>query len=131
MAMTTRISLIATFCMLVVLPAFAVEKLGPRAAHEAMSTGGLILVDIRRPDEWHATGSAKGALRINMLSSDFMARIKELQASNPNRKIALICQVGVRSARLSEVLEDQGLKDLVDVVGGTQLWIDQGLPISH
>jgi rhodanese-related sulfurtransferase len=113
------------------LPAYAVDKLGPRATFRAMSEGSLILVDIRRPDEWRSTGSAKGALRINMLSPDFAARIKMLQTSNPGKKIALICQVGVRSARLSKNLEAQGLTALVDVVGGTQLWIDQGLPITR
>lgn len=129
--MTIRSILIATFCVFLALPAYAVDKLGPRATHKAMSAGSLILVDIRRPDEWQATGSAKGALRINMLSANFTTRIKALQASNPGKKIALICQVGVRSARLSKDMEAKGLKDLVDVVGGTQLWIDQGLPITR
>jgi rhodanese-related sulfurtransferase len=122
---------IAIFCLLMVLPAYAVDKLGPRATHKALSAGDLILVDIRRPDEWQATGSAKGALRISMLSPDFIARLRALQASNPGKKIALICQVGVRSARQAKNLEAQGLKDLVDVVGGTQLWIDQRLPITR
>jgi rhodanese-related sulfurtransferase len=113
------------------LPALAVDKLGPKATHAAVSNGGLILIDIRRPDEWSATGSAKGALRISMLSADFEAQVKALQKSNPGKKIALICQAGVRSARLSKQLEAQGLKGLVDVVGGTSLWIDQGLPIAR
>ncbi len=129
--MQMRSILVGVFLALLALPAFAVDKLGPRATHKAVSAGSLVLVDIRRPDEWQATGSADGALRINMLSANFIARIKALQSANPDKKIALICQVGVRSARLSKYLESQGLKNLVDVVGGTQLWIDQGLPITR
>jgi rhodanese-related sulfurtransferase len=110
--------------------AFAVEKMGPKATYAALNSGNLILIDIRRPDEWRTTGSAKGALRISMLSPDFVTRVKALQASNPNKKVALICQVGVRSARQSKNLEAQGLNGMVDVVGGTQLWIQQGLPIT-
>jgi rhodanese-related sulfurtransferase len=123
--------LVLIFVSLLSHPAFAVEKLGPRATHAAINAGKLILIDIRRPDEWAATGSAQGALRMSMLSTDFSSRVKAIQAANPGKKIALICQVGVRTARLSQRLEDQGLKGLVDVVGGTQLWIDQGLPIKN
>ena len=129
--MQVRSILVVIFCVFLSLQAFAVDKLGPRATHKAVGAGNLILVDIRRPDEWLATGTAKGALRISMLSADFTTRIKSLQASNPGKKIAFICQVGVRSARLSKSMEDQGLNGLVDVVGGTQLWIDQGLPVER
>jgi rhodanese-related sulfurtransferase len=119
------------FCMAMALPAWSVEKLGPKATFAAVQAGTVLLIDIRRPDEWRATGSAQGALRISMLNEDFAARLKALQASSPGKRIALICQLGVRSARLSNDLEAQGLKGLVDVVGGTQLWIDQGLPLTR
>jgi rhodanese-related sulfurtransferase len=126
-----RIILSLVLFALLSLPALAVEKLGPKATHAAVNAGTLILIDVRRPDEWRATGSAEGALRISMLSEDFTARVKALQAANPNKKIALICQAGVRTAALSQRLESDGLTGIVDVVGGTQLWIDQGLPIKR
>jgi rhodanese-related sulfurtransferase len=66
-----------------------------------------------------------------MLNKSFTDQVKALQAANPKKRIALICQAGVRSARLSKQLENQGLNGLVDVEGGTQLWIDQGLPVSR
>jgi rhodanese-related sulfurtransferase len=112
-------------------PTLAVELLGPKATLAAVNAGELILVDIRRPDEWAATGSAKGALRISMLNRNFTAQVKALQASNPKKRIALICQAGVRSARLSKQLEELGINSLVDVEGGTQLWLDQGLPVTR
>jgi rhodanese-related sulfurtransferase len=113
------------------LPSLAADQKGPRAVHAAVAAGTMTLIDIRRPDEWQATGSAKGALRMSMLSPDFAARIKALQAAKPGQRIALICQAGVRSARLAKNLEAQGLTGLVDVIGGTQLWIDQGLPLTR
>jgi rhodanese-related sulfurtransferase len=119
------------FSLLLLSPAFAVEKLGPKATHAAVMSGDMVLIDIRRPDEWQATGVAQGALKIDMRAADFAARIKAIRASNPGRKIGLICQVGVRSARLSNRLEQAGLTGLVDVIGGTALWIDQGLPLAR
>jgi rhodanese-related sulfurtransferase len=125
----------AHFCFLFLtvlsFPALAVELLGPKATQAAVNAGEMILIDIRRPDEWAATGSAKGAVRISMLNKSFTEQVKALQVANPKKRIALICQAGVRSARLSRQLENQGLNGLVDVEGGTQLWIDQGLPVSR
>jgi rhodanese-related sulfurtransferase len=123
--------LVFLFAALMTFPAFAVEKLTPRAAYALVAGGDMVLVDIRRPDEWAATGVAKGALRINMLDGDFKWRIEALRAANPSRKIALICQAGVRSARMSQLLENKGLSGLVDVTGGTAQWIELGLPVSR
>jgi rhodanese-related sulfurtransferase len=126
-----RIILTVFICAFLALPAFASDKLGPTATHAAVKAGTLLLIDIRRPDEWRETGSAQGALRIDMLSENFTTRIKALQAANPNKKIALICQTGVRTSRLSKRLEASGLTGIVDVVGGTSLWIEKGLPINR
>jgi rhodanese-related sulfurtransferase len=126
-----RVGLVVILVVLLNCPAHAVEKLSPRQAHAAAKSGDMILVDIRRPDEWATTGVAKGALRIDMLSGDFKARVAALRASNPDSKIGLICQAGVRSARMSQLLEDAGLAGLVDIAGGTEEWIEQGLPIER
>jgi rhodanese-related sulfurtransferase len=119
------------FVAFMTFPAFAVEKLTPKAAHALVASGDMILVDIRRPDEWAATGVAKGALRINMLDGDFKSRIETLRAANPGKKIGLLCQAGVRSDRMSQLLENKGLSGLVDVTGGTAEWIELGLPVTR
>jgi rhodanese-related sulfurtransferase len=126
-----RLLLVTLFAILVSSSAFAVEKLTPQQTHAAVQRGDMILVDIRRPDEWATTGVAAGALRLSMLSGDFKSKIQALRQANPNIKIGLICQAGVRSARMSKLLEDAGLTGLVDVTGGTSEWIDKGLPVKR
>jgi rhodanese-related sulfurtransferase len=126
-----RAILVSVLAVFLSFPAFAVEELSPKVVHAMVQNGEMILVDIRRPDEWATTGIAKGALRINMLDGDFKSRIEALRSSYPGKKIGLICQAGIRSARMSQRLEDAGMTNLVDVKGGTQEWIDQDLPVKR
>jgi rhodanese-related sulfurtransferase len=65
-----------------------------------------------------------------MLDGDFKSHIEALRKSNPGKKIGFICQAGVRSAQMSQLLENAGLTGIVDVTGGTRQWIDVGLPVS-
>jgi rhodanese-related sulfurtransferase len=124
--------IIATLVFLAAsLPALAFEQLSPPEAHEQVKNGKAILIDIRRPDEWDATGVATGARRIDMRRDDFMSEIKAIAAANPGKKIALICQAGVRSARMSNALERAGLSNIIDVTGGTAEWIELGLPVKR
>jgi rhodanese-related sulfurtransferase len=126
-----RAIIILTAFLLTSLPALAFEQLSPQAAHSQVQSGKAILIDIRRPDEWEATGVAAGARTLDMRRDDFISQIKSIAAANPGKKIALICQAGVRSARMSSLLESEGLGNVVDVTGGTSEWIDNGLPVKR
>jgi rhodanese-related sulfurtransferase len=124
--------IITTFAVLIsALPALAFEQLSPQAAYTQVQSGKTILIDIRRPDEWEATGVAAGARKLDMRRDDFISQIQSIAKANPGKKIALICQAGVRSARMSSVLENAGLGNVIDVTGGTSEWIDQGLPVRR
>jgi rhodanese-related sulfurtransferase len=112
-------------------PARAVEKLTPSEAYAKSQSGEIILIDIRRPDEWQNTGVAKTAVRLDMRIRDFRQQLEKIATANPGKKLALICQRGVRSANMSSVLEAAGLKNIADVTEGTDGWIAQGLPVSR
>jgi rhodanese-related sulfurtransferase len=126
-----RYALIILSFLVSSIPTLAFEQLSPQAAYTQVKSGKAILIDIRRPDEWEATGVAAGAQKLDMRRDDFISEIKSIATANPGKKIALICQAGVRSARMSSVLENAGLGNVVDVTGGTSEWIDQGLPVKR
>lgn len=103
-------------------------------AHDAMSGGSLILVDIRTPQEWQSTGVASGAWPMDMTHDNFGPQLMSLLKSNPGRDVAVICRTGRRSAYLVDVLKKNNINDVLDVsegmAGGSngQGWIKTGLP---
>lgn len=106
-------------------------------AHEAAASGQILLVDIRRPDEWAATGVPQNAVAIDLRDEDFVDRIRAAQASGDQPAVALICARGVRSARTTHRLAEAGISPIVDVPEGMlgslagPGWIARGLPLRQ
>lgn len=105
-------------------------------AHEQAKTGEIILVDIRRPDEWRLTGIGEGAHAIDMRRDDFLTALTDIAGPDKAAPIALICARGVRSARLSQQLTDAGFTRIIDVPegmlgsGAGPGWLAAGLPVE-
>ena len=103
-------------------------------AHRKAASGELVIVDIRAPNEWAATGVAQRARLITMYqpSARFAARIKSLQDSG--RQVGLICAAGVRSKRMQAFLARAGVTGVIDIGDGMtggrrgRGWIKSGLP---
>ena len=68
-----------------------------REAHARSRAKEVILVDIRRPEEWADTGVAEGAIKLDMTSPVFEARLAGLRAENPGKPIAIICRTANRT----------------------------------
>ena len=115
-------------------PSFEGETLTPAEAHARAVAGEIYLIDIRRPDEWAATGSGEGAVRLDMRRPDFTEALLEVAGSR-DAPIALICAAGVRSARLSNRLAAAGFTNIIDVPEGMtggiygRGWVNHGLPV--
>lgn len=118
-------------------PTFAGAVIDPVAAHAQAVAGEIILVDIRRPDEWSATGSGEGAVRIDLRVPDFADQVAAAANGDKDAPIALICARGVRSARTSNQLLGAGFSNIIDVPegmlgsGAGPGWIKRGLPLVH
>ena len=103
-------------------------------AHEAAVSGAIILVDIRRPDEWSRTGVGEGAVPINMLDRDFIDQVSAQVGGDRSLPVALICARGVRSRKMSNRLKQAGFTNIIDVPegmlgsGAGPGWIKRGLP---
>lgn len=108
-------------------------------AREQMRSGGLTLVDIRRPDEWKKTGIAEGAKAITMHDPKgpkaFLANLLSGVEGDRSAPIGLICATGVRSTFMQRFLTNNGFTNVYNVKEGmlgrgpTPGWIKRGLPV--
>jgi rhodanese-related sulfurtransferase len=115
-------------------PAVPNETMAADAAYRAVQAGEIILVDIRRPEEWAETRVGEGAIALDMREESFVKSLVALRQANPDTPIALICATGGRSSYVTSALTGRGFPGLVDVsegmIGGPngQGWISRGLP---
>ena len=102
-----------------ITPAALSALLGAGNAHE--------LLDVRMSPEY-ASVHVPGAILmpLNELKTEtFLAQHK------PVTPIYVLCQSGARAAKAIEQFERAGCDDCVLVEGGTQAWIDAGLPVHR
>jgi rhodanese-related sulfurtransferase len=100
-------------------PAELAAILGPDTDHE--------LLDVRTPSEY-ATAHVPGAKLMPLHDLDVQAYLAQHRSGQP---IYVLCQAGARAGKAIEQFERAGCGDCVLVEGGTQAWIDAGLPVHR
>lgn len=114
------------------------QTLTVEAAHRRAAAGKLLLIDVREPGEWRATGIPAEAKALSMHhgGAAFVRSVLSLTGHDRTRPIALICARGVRSARMQAVLEKAGFTHVWDVAGGVsggifgaRGWLSAKLPV--
>lgn len=93
--------------------------------------GGL-LIDVRTPEEWTQTGVPVTAHTVSLEDPDFLSTIERLTKGDEDRRIAVICRSGNRSAEARDRLLDAGYTNVTSIEGGvsgTDGWIDADLPV--
>ncbi len=128
---------VATFATLLPSGVFADDHvLTASDANTGMLDGSLILIDVRRPEEWVETGVAEGAWLLDMTDENFGAYVAAILDRNPNHDVAVICRTGNRTGRLMSAFAKAGMTGIKDVsegmVGGPRGtgWIKTGLPLQ-
>jgi len=112
-----------------------VTKMTPDVAREKALAGEIVVIDIRRPEEWAETGVPDVALLADMTQRDFLTKINAIRMQNPDVLLAFTCRTGNRSGYLTGELEKLGMSGLIDVVGGMSGsrvdpgWAKRSLPI--
>lgn len=112
-------------------------RLSPLEAFQLAQKGRVLLIDIRTPEEWRATGIPVDAEALDMLDSSFFAKLGALTKGSKSTPVALICASGGRSSRLARTLRADGYSNVYDVSGGVtgslthRGWLAAGLPIRH
>lgn len=117
--------------------AYQGEAMDPEAVHGAAVAGEVVLLDIRRPEEWEATGVGVGAEPLDMRRADFLEAASALLGGDRSRPVALICARGVRSDRAAARLVEAGFTHVIDVPEGMlgsdagPGWLGRGLPAGR
>lgn len=92
---------------------------------ELIADSGVVILDVRTAAEF-AEGHIQGAILIDQGQSDFMEKAK---AALPiDKKIAIYCRSGRRSANAAGRLADVGYK-CVNLKGGIIAWKEAGKPV--
>lgn len=112
----------------------AEQEMTPPEVLDAVRAGRVLLVDVRRPDEWAKTGVAEGAVPIDLRREDFTHAVADARASD-SQPVAVICARGVRSRRMTIRLDEAGIAPIVDIPEGMlgsragPGWLERGLPV--
>ena len=89
----------------------------------ALSTGAQV-IDVRETDEY-VSGHVSGATHIPLGTVP-----NNMEPFRSDDDIYVICQAGGRSMRACEFLHDQGITNVVNIIGGTAGWIALGNPVT-
>lgn len=106
-------------------------------AYQQVQSGDIVLIDVRTPIEWQATGVPVGGRPIDMRDADFAETVAKAVDGDRDAPIALICARGVRSARMTLALTKAGFSNIIDVPEGMlgsrdgPGWLDSNLPVSR
>jgi rhodanese-related sulfurtransferase len=87
--------------------------------------GDLLIVDVRSPEEFRG-GSLPGARLIPFW--DFTRGRFDLPKDKP---ILLICAVGGRSLACGQMLAAQGYREVYNLKGGLDAWVEQRVPLPR
>ena len=93
---------------------------------EFVADSSVVILDVRTASEF-AEGHIKGAILIDQGQSDFVEKAKSTLPIN--KKIAVYCRSGRRSANAAGKLADIGYK-CVNLKGGIIGWEKTGMPVA-
>ncbi len=106
------------------LPLTRNEMIAPAELHAAMQRGDApVIVDVRLPSEWMA-------LRIGTVVNLPLNHLAELSAKlDPSQPVVAVCNSAYRSSLAVGILERRGFKKASSLAGGSEAWIEAGLPV--
>ncbi len=116
------------------------EMLAADTAHDQVTKGELLLIDVRSPQEWRQTGIPQNAETVTIHNprgiAGFIEEVLVAVAGDRSRPIALICASGGRSRAAEQILSQQGFTNVHNVgegvLGNSELpgWQNRGLPME-
>ena len=95
---------------------------------EKMIDDNIIMIDVRREDEWERTGLIKNSHKLTFFDNygnhDIEKWMKEFKKLVPkyNQTFVLICAHGNRTRSIGNFLIEQGYTNTAHLFGGMALW---------
>ena len=100
----------------------------PAELNGRLAAGGPVaLLDVRTPGEF-AAGHVPGAKLVPLGDLEAAAFLRQHDAATP---LYVLCQSGGRARQAIEKFRRAGFAGCVLVEGGTQAWLDAGLPVDR
>lgn len=100
------------------------KMISPQELYQAMQRpDSPVVVDVRLPNEW--MGLRIGTV-LNIPLSDLAKGASKL---DPKQPVVAVCNSAYRSSMAVGVLERIGFKEAMSLDGGSQAWIEAGLPV--
>jgi rhodanese-related sulfurtransferase len=103
----------------------ATKKVDPVEFSEVIAQPGVIILDVRTPEEFNA-GHIANAININMADSNFSSEVSKL---DKNATVAVYCRSANRSAVATKEMAELGFTDMYDMQGGIIDWEAAGGPV--
>ncbi len=106
------------------------EFMDPAEAARRVESGQAVLIDVREPAEWEATGAAAPAVLLPL--SDLREERtlwKSFLEENRGKELILYCRSGNRSGIAAEILAKEN--HAVANAGAFQHWESAGLPVRQ
>lgn len=94
---------------------------------EKQSQGSVELIDVRMPTEFREV-HADGAVNVPLDSLDPRA-VADSVGAGAGKPVYVICKSGSRSSKAAWKFLDAGIECVISVDGGTNAWVDAGLPV--
>ncbi|MCF7688913.1 MAG: rhodanese-like domain-containing protein [Cephaloticoccus sp.] len=118
---------IALGTLLLTSCSFAADFMPPNEAARHVAAGTAVLVDVREPAEWSATGVAEPAILLSLsdLRGD-RTQWKPFLEQNKDKELILYCRSGNRSGIAAGILAKEGYT--VANAGAFKTWAAAGLP---
>jgi len=106
------------------LPTKKVEFIKAGDLYSQMKAGtSPIIVDVRLPNEWMG-------LRIGEVVNLPLTHLSELSSKlDPSQPVVTVCNSAYRSSMAIGLLEAKGFQKVTSLAGGSEAWIDAGLPV--
>jgi rhodanese-related sulfurtransferase len=103
----------------------ATKKVDPVEFSEVIAQPGVIILDVRTPEEFNA-GHIENAININVADSNFSSEVSKL---DKNATVAVYCRSANRSAVATKEMAELGFTDMYDMQGGIIDWEAAGGPV--
>ncbi len=86
----------------------------------------LVIIDVSTPQEYKDL-HLDGAINVNLFSRFFKTRLDVMDKS---RTYVIYCKMGGRSKIAKKLMQRLGFRKVYNIVGGTLLWKEEGLPFA-
>ena len=118
------------------LLADSLGQLNPEQLQSLQQSQNALIVDVRTPAEWQASGVIPNSQKLQGFDSNgkfdadkWLSDLQKLKSS-AEQPVILVCRSGNRSSKIGEILTQHGEKNIYHLSNGIQGWIQSGLPVK-